>query len=187
MRFLPRRTLCRLAAVAAALTATAGADAADDTGWASGPQTLVSGGFSVQNLSAGGSSATLLVFTPGVRYVAASRLVFGADLQLTHISSGGDTTGVAFVPALGFDVVLSGDVSLVPQLELYVNYMEVGSRSLTRFGIGAFVPVLVHPAGHFFIGFGPEVLADLSASLSGGGIADKQTSIGAKTVLGAWF
>jgi hypothetical protein len=160
---------------------SASASAAED-GWGTQGRVLLTGALAVQNASAGGSSVTELAVTPGIRYFAANHLAVGVEFQLVHISSGSGVTAFGIQPSLGYDVLLSEQVSLVPQLELLMQLQSGGSSTQTRFAVGGFLPILVHPPGHFFIGFGPEVMADVSSDYS-----QKMTTIGARSVLGAWF
>jgi len=187
-----RRWSRRLGPVICALVVAlvSGRASAAEGGWGDQGRIVLTGALAAENVSAGGSSATEVAFTPGIRYFAMNHLAIGADLQLVHVSSGSGITAVGLLPSIGYDVVLSEVVSIVPQLELMLQIQSAGSSTLTRFAVGGFMPVIVHPPGHFFVGFGPEVLADVSSNLSGGisiFAAQKQTLIGARSVIGAWF
>ena len=184
-----RRSLPRLASLCCALVAGSlfGRAAAAD-GWADQGRVLVSGALSVENVSADSASVTTVAFTPGVRYFAATHLAVGAELQIAHISSGVSATLFTLLPSIGYDLALADHVSLVPQLELAFSTQSGSSTTLTRFAMGGFLPVVVHPPGHFFIGFGPEVLADVSTSASNSNVGpSKTTTIGARSIIGAYF
>jgi len=56
---------------------------------------------------------------------------------------------------------------------------------------GVFVPLLVHPVEHFFVGFGPSMNTDLSRRVSSPfpgiqTVSNRETSIGAGLELGGW-
>jgi len=48
-----------------------------------------------------------------------------------------------------------------------------------------FAPFLLHPARHFFIGFGPDFYVDLSHTIGNG--ENNRTFIGASSIIGGWF
>ena len=52
--------------------------------------------------------------------------------------------------------------------------------SNTAIALNVFVPVMFHPAPHFFAGFGPFIDTDLSGE-------SKATTYGAKLTLGGWL
>jgi hypothetical protein len=56
------------------------------------------------------------------------------------------------------------------------------SRSLANNGIALniFVPVMMHPATHFFVGFGPFLDSDLSGD-------NRVTSYGLRLTIGGWM
>jgi hypothetical protein len=51
--------------------------------------------------------------------------------------------------------------------------------------VGLFAPVLVHLAGHFFIGFGPDVYADLSHDVDG--TQNRRLYLGMSSTVGGWL
>jgi hypothetical protein len=58
--------------------------------------------------------------------------------------------------------------------------------------VGLFAPLLVHPAEHFFVGFGPSISHDLSREFSfplqsPNPTSNRATSLGAGLVLGGWL
>jgi hypothetical protein len=58
--------------------------------------------------------------------------------------------------------------------------------------VGLFAPLLVHPAEHFFVGFGPSISHDLSREFSfplqsPNPTSNRSTSLGAGLVLGGWL
>ena len=48
-----------------------------------------------------------------------------------------------------------------------------------------FMPILIHPARHFFLGLGPDFYADLSHTI--GNSSNNRTFIGITSTVGGWF
>jgi hypothetical protein len=48
-----------------------------------------------------------------------------------------------------------------------------------------YVPLLLHPASHFFLGIGPDMFVDLSHSA--GTASNKRTFLGVSTTIGGWL
>jgi hypothetical protein len=55
----------------------------------------------------------------------------------------------------------------------------------TAMWIGVSAPLLVHPASHFFVGFGPNGFTDVSHSI--GQATNRRTFFGFSTIVGGWF
>ena len=94
-------------------------------------------------------------------------------------------------PSASLDVPLSATLSFFPS-----GALAVSSRGDRRaFGVGAFAPILIHPVRHFFLGFGPDLFAELVATVpsSGGGIGQPTMgtstafTIAARSVIGGYF
>ncbi len=190
---MSHEAFCRLPSVLRVLSAGAllwGSPVVAQSGEAMGDpgQILATGSVTVQNVSVSGysSSATSVYVSGGVHVFVAGDLVIGADLQV-GLSSTGPVTAFALLPAVGYNVRLTPTLSLLPQFEAS---FEIASQAGTirRLALGGFLPLMVHPPGHFFVGVGPEVLADVSTGTSGLPYsAAKNTVIGIRSVIGAWF
>ena len=103
----------------------------------------------------------------------------------------GSTTAILVGVRIGYNLPLTDGISLWPRLGL--EYMRVsfdtpggGSSSGYVVPLNIFVPVLWHPAQHFFVGGGPVVTTDLISKASGQNTA-KETQIGIEGVLGGYF
>lgn len=114
----------------------------------------------------------------------------GAD-AIQHNANGG---GVG--PRVGVDIPISTLFSLYPRVRIGV---ALGSNNVIDTGTGrkneiddvavpltVHLPLLVHPATHFFFGFGPYVSTDLSRT-DQFHRSNKLTTVGASSQLGAWF
>ncbi len=53
--------------------------------------------------------------------------------------------------------------------------------------LGAYAPLLYHPVPHFYVGLGPNILAELGESSNGTSATSKITSYGVFASIGGWF
>jgi hypothetical protein len=142
---------------------------------------------------------------PGLDYFVEGRFSIGAFASLskgssTNVGSGGttierDDTSYGFGPRVGFDIPIAEAVSLYPRLSVAISHdshtqtpsngpgYTIDSTALT---LGAYAPLVVHPAPHFFAGVGPSFTHDLSRSLADGR-TNEGTTIGASFLLGGWL
>ncbi len=150
-------------------------------------------GLSISNTSTsgGGGSTTSIVVRPSADYFIIDHLSLGAflDLNYTH-TPGGHSTSFAIGPRIGYDIPLSPLFSVWGKLGLSFRSVsqtvngQAGLPSDTRtssnLALNLFVPFMVHPAEHFFFGFGPALDVDLSGSI-------KSTTIGGDLTVGGYF
>lgn len=137
------------------------------------------------------SSTTSYQLAPALDYFVAPSLSIGASLALTYFSSGGSNqTGIGLTPRLGYNFSLSSVVSIWPRVG--VGYLHTsnnfsGSDS-TSYAVvfNVFVPVVFHPAPHFFIGGGPY-LSTYLVSKQNSMDAPKLTENGLMSMLGGYF
>ena len=111
------------------------------------------------------------------------------------------TGGVTFAPRLGADVPLGASFSIYPQFELGIGhqtYDETGEGSGDQYvddtvSVDLYVPLLVHPAPHVFIGFGPSVYHQVSSAVTYPAdplvpaVQNRETTVGARLVVGGWL
>lgn len=133
-----------------------------------------------------------LLFRPSLDYFVADRFSLGGFGQMSHESRGefDSVTIIAAGMRVGYDVPLSAHLSLWPTLS--AAYASVNAsfgdpygtalyaNGSDFFSMGVYVPLLVHPAPHFFLGFGPAVeheFLDYTAP----------TTISGRFTLGGWF
>jgi hypothetical protein len=140
------------------------------------------------------SGSTELTLAPAVDYFVIPNLSVGGFISLYYAKSGpADTTIFSIGPRVGYNVPFSDLFSLWPKIGFSFSHTTNSSEipiarnqsidnSTTNNGItlNLFVPVMIHPAEHFFAGFGPF----LDASLSGD---NKFTRYGLKLTLGGWL
>jgi len=173
-------------AVAVVLCATAAAAAERDDLFGARGRVLVSGAFSLTNVSssASTSSITTIAISPGLQLFVAPEVALGFELQLAHASGGGTSATVfSFLPSIGYCIELGHHTCLLPQFQLGVQINDFPGLTQTAFEIGGQAPLLFRPAPGFFFGLGPSILADVVRSNSAG----KLFTFGLQSILGGIF
>jgi hypothetical protein len=141
---------------------------------------------------------------PGFDIFVTDHLSLGLNVALSHSSgtsfdaSGAKTdsseTSYRIGPRVGFDIRLPGALSLWPQAELgfgggtSTQTSSAGSNDHTfkQTSVQASIPLLVHPAAHFFLGAGPYAFHDLS-NADQNNFENDGTTFGASFLLGGWL
>jgi hypothetical protein len=101
-----------------------------------------------------------------------------------------NVTVYGIAPRVGYDLPITSTLSFWPKV-----FFEHAGYSLGGGGagygniqlLGAYAPILYHPASHFYIGFGPNILTELGESSDGVSANSKLTSYGAFASVGGWF
>lgn len=153
---------------------------------------------SISNTSLSGvdGSSTQITLAPAVDYFVIQNLSVGGALSFNYQTSGsGHSTTFGVGPRVGYNVPLSDLLSLWPKAGVSIAHSSVStdvpavppsvpattrSVSNTAVALNLFVPVMLHPAPHFFVGFGPFLDTDLSGD-------NKATTFGGKLTLGGWL
>lgn len=143
------------------------------------------GNFAISNRANLGFSQTLnspsttsVALAPELDYFVIPNLSIGGAILFdftTTSGGGGNTTTFGVVPQLGYHVVLSDTWSFWPRLAVTLLTGSPGHVSLE---ISA--PFLVHPAEHFFFGFGPALATDVTGN-------NKFTAILGEFLIGGYF
>lgn len=148
---------------------------------------------SSRSLSGVDGSTTEIQLEPAVDYFVIRSLSVGGSLLFDYKKTG-DTHSTRFGigPRVGYNIPFSDLVSVWPKLGFSIaNSSEpttivkptgttTENVSNTAVALNVFVPVMFHPAPHFFAGFGPFIDTDLSGD-------SKATTFGAKLTLGGWL
>lgn len=137
---------------------------------------------------------TTIQLAPAADYFIIDGLSLGGFISFDYSKSGaGDGSRFGIGPRIGYNLKLSDNLSLWPKAGF--AYAHSSSTVSTDVGNGAtvarnrsgdaiamnlFVPLMIHPAAHFFAGFGPFLDVDLSGD-------DRVTVFGAKLTLGGWI
>jgi hypothetical protein len=138
-------------------------------------------------------STTTVTLAPAADFFVVEGLSVGGQFIYAHASqtSGvpGTTNfsedGFGIAPRVGYNFALGDTFSIWPKvfLEYETTTISNGGGSASELSVGMYVPVLVHPAKHFFLGLGPNVQTELSTT---GGNGTKETQYGVMFVVGGW-
>jgi len=95
---------------------------------------------------------------PTLQFFTSPNVAFGISLLYLHLSNdNASTSAYGVAPSLGYNLRLADVLSIFPQVSLPFQVTAATGRSdQAVIGANLFVPVLIHPVRHFFIGFGPE-------------------------------
>jgi hypothetical protein len=143
-------------------------------------------GFSISNTSVSGGhgSTTTIDLAPAVDYFVMDHFSVGGFVRFewTHVPDG-HTTLFGIGPRVGYDIPFSSIFSVWPKLGLsFATTSQSGSPGATsnNLALNIFVPVMLHPVEHFFIGFGPAFDVDLTGSV-------KSTTIAGRLTIGGYL
>ena len=109
--------------------------------------------------------------------------------------------GVNIAPRLGVNFAIGGAVSLYPLVEVgfgHQSYDEASGPSENKsaadiISVGLFAPLLVHPAPHLFVGFGPSVYQEISHAVTfaadpgAPAVQNREMTLGAGLIVGGWL
>ncbi|HEX2658714.1 MAG TPA: hypothetical protein VHU40_10590 [Polyangia bacterium] len=155
--------------------------------------------FAIYNTSVSGQSGSTTSFTiaPALDYFVAQNLSIGGQVGFTHDSfstpgSNVSLVGSGFVLGIrgGINIPLAPAASLWPRLSLTYRSLSGDGWTNSWVPLTIFVPLLWHPASHFFLGGGPVFSTELSNSYETNGLSvdgGKTTVIGLQAVVGGYF
>jgi hypothetical protein len=151
------------------------------------------------------SSVSSWALGPGVDWFVTDRFSLGLGFSFSHSQVVGlegprlveqKNSGFGAQFRIGFDVSITDWLSWYPRISLAA---DTGSFSVTDgtntnaastiegTTVGASLPLLVQVADHFFVGFGPSATHDLSRAYGRRGQQNRNTTIGANTLVGGWL
>ena len=129
-----------------------------------------------QGLSYKGTSISLV---PELDYFVIQNLSLGGAVLFNWDSNNGASAGI--VPQIAYHVPLSASWSFWPRLAVTIATGASGiPGDPARFSVEVSAPFLIHPAEHFFFGFGPAFATDLAG-------ANKITHIYGSFLIGGYF
>jgi hypothetical protein len=135
---------------------------------------------------------TIITLAPAVDYFIIDNLSIGGFIGLDYATSGdASTTRFSVGPRVGYNLFLSDLVSLWPKIGFSfattsskeggaTDNVTVTTSSNSGIALNLFLPIMFHPAEHFFAGLGPFLDTDLSGD-------DKVTAFGFKLTIGGWL
>ena len=142
-------------------------------------------------------AVTSLQFAPAADYFVLENLSVGGVVALTYAKAGnGNSLRLSLGPRFGYNFEVSRLLSIWPKLGFsYAHTKNNGGQRPTAVGapsgtlvtntnanalaISIFIPLLFHPAPHFFAGFGPFTDTDLSGH-------NRSNVWGFKLTMGGW-
>jgi hypothetical protein len=133
------------------------------------------------SISGGHGSTTKITLAPAIDYFVIDHLSVGGFVRLDYTHTpGSHQTTFGIGPRVGYDIPFSSLFSVWPKLGF--SYFTTSSPGVTtnNFTLNIFVPVMIHPAEHFFIGFGPAFDVDLTGSV-------KTTTIAGRLTIGGYL
>jgi hypothetical protein len=158
-------------------------------------------GLEIANTSISGQdgSTTSIQLRPAVDYFVIDNLSVGGFLGLDYVNQAGDsghTTTFSIGPRFGYNIPFAEILSVWPKIGLSYAHTSIGqqtveivngvpvatdtSASANHLALNLFVPVMIHPVEHFFLGFGPAFDLDLTGD-------NKATTIAGRLTIGGWL
>ena len=138
---------------------------------------------------------TTLSLAPAADYFVLPNLSLGGSVGV-YYAHAGESSGSRFTigPRVGYNFEVSRLLSVWPRLGISYAHTggdapqianinpdtKTGNNDNNAIAISIFAPVMVHPAPHFFAGFGPFLESDLSGD-------NRATSWGFKLTMGGWM
>lgn len=155
------------------------------------------------NVSGQSGSTTSIQLRPSIDYFVAENVSVGGFLGLDYTNAAGDaghTLTFSIGPRVGYNISLNKMFSIWPKVGLsfsstsisenvptttLVNGVPVtttSSQTTTsgHLALNLFVPFMIHPVEHFFLGFGPAFDVDLTGD-------NKATTIAGRLTIGGWI
>lgn len=146
------------------------------------------------SVSMGGSTRTIVVVQPSADYFFMPHFSIGGIVGYARgdiafggagVSSDHSVTEVLVGVRAGYDVHMTDLVSIWGKAEIiYANISGAGSGYDIPVIVN--IPVLLHPASHFFLGVGPTFSRDLVAKV-GGRSVPTTTNYGLQGIIGGYF
>jgi opacity protein-like surface antigen len=136
---------------------------------------------------------------PSLDYFVIPNLSIGGAVGVAHGTGAVGVpdvsgTGILVEARVGYNIPLNDMFSIWPHLGIGYEHVSVdfngGSGSGYRVPLIVTVPVLWHPADHFFLGVGPTLTTELANSITVNGQSmdqQKTTDVGLTAVLGGYF
>lgn len=133
-------------------------------------------------------SVTTLSLVPAIDYFVLENLSVGGVMGVEYQKAGGDRrTNFRLGPRVGYNFELSELLSVWPKLGFSFSHskykqdfgIDDATAKSNAIALNLSAPLMVHPAAHFFAGFGPFLDTELSGD-------NRNTTWGFKLTLGGW-
>ena len=136
---------------------------------------------------------TTIQFAPAADYFLIDGLSVGGFIGFSYAKAGdSDGTRFSIGPRVGYNLALTNLMSLWPKIGLAYAHSSAGysvrtgdvtvdtRESNDSIALNLFVPLMFHPATHFFLGLGPYLDTDLSGE-------NRVTAYGIRLTVGGWL
>ena len=150
-------------------------------------------------ISGASGSTTNIELEPAVDYFLFDNFSIGGFLRFNYTSaSDGHASTFGVGPRVGYNWTLSDLISIWPKAGLSIDNTDTTTNvpvtgagvapgtsistsvNGTSVALNLYVPIMLHPAPHFFAGFGPFLDTDLSGDT-------RATTWGGKLTIGGWI
>jgi opacity protein-like surface antigen len=138
-------------------------------------------------------ATTRISVFPATDYFVMENLSVGGVIGIEYLKAGpSDSTRFVLGPRVGYNFEISEMLSIWPKLGFSYTRTNgettrnVGDTEVTTstdnnaIALNLFAPVMLHPATHFFAGFGPFLDVDMSGD-------NRSTTWGFRLTLGGWL
>jgi hypothetical protein len=153
-----------------------------------------------QSVSQGGPSSWVFIVAPSADYFVIQGLSIGGEIAFTHthtretsdvgVSTSIDGNTFSVGPRIGYNIPIGDLLSFWPKAGLLFSATSLAGVNGNALDVTFYAPLLLHLAPHFFVGLGPGVQTDLTASESQNGQSihnpGKTTSYGLYFTIGGW-
>lgn len=143
-----------------------------------------------------GSTRSSLAFDPSFDYFVVDHLSVGVEGNVHYRNAAsilaGSEVGIGLASVFGFAITLTDWLSFYPRVTFGFGWtratgLAAGPTNLTTLVVGAYAPLIVTIAEHFFFGLGPRASADVLDLAGDWPSPVRSTTIGANTVVGGWL
>lgn len=139
-------------------------------------------------------SITSLLIDPSADFFVLHGLSLGARLAYSHGEEAGAPSVDTFFfgPRVGYNVTFDDHFSFWPTASIsHFDTWISGGVHGQGFSVSGYAPLLYHPAPHFFVGVGPQLVTDLTSTSTSSSLPDSKTPLltdyGIQFTLGGWL
>jgi len=140
------------------------------------------------------NEATSVTFGPAADYFIIDNLSIGGFIGFTFLNvHDSDTVQFSIGPRVGYYLAFTDLIGIWPRMGFSYAHSNVSVTTTDALGVehevsnnndaialNLYAPIMMHPAVHFFVGFGPFLDVDLSGD-------DRVTTYGLKLTIGGWL
>jgi hypothetical protein len=147
-----------------------------------------------RSLSGVSGGTTAIHLAPAADFFVIDNLSIGGFVAFDYTKTGdSDSNRFSIGPRVGYNLPFSDLISIWPKVGFSFAHTSVTnstsgpggstvsvSNTADAFALNLFAPIMLHPAPHFFAGFGPFLDTDLSGDT-------RATAFGARLTIGGWI